>query len=125
MFLAVEKNHSPPTSPKVPLIVFLYPIYLASFILVVLLFLFVAGVSPYQCADMGCFITKANQCSAANYEANTSIGAINYSVKSLADNGCVLTKKIASLNQNENALVKNILGNKQMNCVYPKGKFAL
>jgi len=81
-----------------------------------------SGIFPVNCTDLGCFITKANQCASATYQTITGIGTINYSVKSVAGGSCVLTKQLVKVNPNENAVLKKVLENKQLECIYAKGQ---
>ncbi|MFA6547500.1 MAG: hypothetical protein WCT11_00975 [Candidatus Magasanikbacteria bacterium] len=97
-------------------------IFLIIGIISLLLIIFYARI-PTRCADLKCFITKADQCAPATYEEATTVGTMSYSIGEGTGNNCALTKQVVALNKNENDLIKKLLQDKQMNCNYLKNQF--
>jgi hypothetical protein len=71
------------------------------------------------CSDKDCFITAANDCQSMNLTVSEDFGVMEYS----SSTGCVFTKTLVSLNENETQEMKNLLKGKSMTCAYEKGKF--
>lgn len=99
-----------------------FKVLIGFLILSALLIIFYARI-PTKCADLKCFMAKADQCAPATYEETTTIGTISYSISANSGDSCALTKQVAALNTNENGLIKKLLANKLMVCVYPKNQF--
>ena len=74
--------------------------------------------APTVCTAKDCFIAAANNCSDISIQATESFGTVKYSTS-----GCVFTKTIISLNQNESADMRAALTGKSLTCVYEKNKF--
>jgi len=100
-----------------------FKIIIGVLILLAILAIFYARVVPTQCVDRKCFVTKADQCAPATYEETTAIGTINYSVSAGSGGSCTLTKQVIALDKKENDIIKKLLENKLLVCVYPKNQF--
>ncbi|VVB74014.1 Uncharacterised protein [uncultured archaeon] len=70
------------------------------------------------CSSKDCFAPAANNCSDISIQVTEVFGTMKYS-----SSGCVFTKTMISLNQNESADMKKALEGKSLSCVYEKGKF--
>ncbi len=93
--------------------------------LLLLLGIYMGGITSTRCADVGCFIARANQCKTVTYDETTDIGKISYSVDGYKTAGtyCVMTKEIVELSDNDDAFLKTALEKKTMECVYSPYKF--
>jgi hypothetical protein len=78
----------------------------------------VSNTSTPVCSNKQCFVTAANLCDNETIQITEDYGVVKYSIS-----GCILTKTIVSMNQNESADVKKIVEGKSMTCIYPKGNF--
>jgi len=78
-----------------------------------------ASQNLMACSDKDCFISAANDCQALNLIVAEDFGTIEYSSSA----GCVFTKTLVNLNDNETQEMKNLLQGKSMTCAYEKGKF--
>ncbi len=94
-------------------------------VLLLLLGIYMGGITSTRCADVGCFIAKANQCKTVTYDETTELGTISYSVDGdkTAGTYCVMTKEIVELSKNDDAFLKTALEKKTMECVYSPYKF--
>lgn len=94
-------------------------------VLLLLLGIYMGGITSTLCTDVGCFIARANQCKTVTYDETTDIGTISYSVDGgkTAGTYCVMTKEIVELDKNEDAFLKTALEKKTMECVYSPYKF--
>jgi hypothetical protein len=74
------------------------------------------------CADRGCFISRAEQCTSVTYVEESDVGKIRYSVIG-SNSTCIFAKEILELSSKEDASVKKALENTKMECVYTEGNF--
>jgi hypothetical protein len=77
-----------------------------------------SNASAAACSDKQCFITAANKCGNETIQITESYGVVKYSTS-----GCIFTKTVISLAQNESADIKRIIESKSMTCLYKKGEF--
>lgn len=78
----------------------------------------VSNTSATACSNKQCFVTAANNCGNETIQVTEDYGVVKYSIS-----GCILTKTIVSMNQNESADIKKIVGGKNMTCLFTKGNF--
>lgn len=76
------------------------------------------NITAAACNAKDCFVAAANNCSNISIQATEPFGTVKYS-----SSGCVFTKTIVSLNQNESADLRAALTGKSLTCIYEKGKF--
>jgi len=70
------------------------------------------------CNAKDCFVSAANNCSNISIQVAEPFGTMRYSTS-----GCVFTKTVVNLSQNESADMRKALEGKSLSCVYEKGKF--
>lgn len=79
---------------------------------------FLSGMTLKACLTDECFISSANECSAARMEK-----ILAGSLYQLSEKGCILEKKLSKMNETEPKEMKDLLESKAMTCIYEKGMF--
>lgn len=97
-------------------------IFLIVGVIGLVLIIFYARI-PTKCTDLKCFVAKADQCTPATYEETTTVGTIDYTISTGSGDSCALTKQVIALDKKENDLIKKLLENKLMVCIYVKNQF--
>ncbi len=81
--------------------------------------IYIKLISPIDCADVTCFLAKANNCEAARYAADQE----TVSILLTTTNDCRVTKEITSVTATEPQEIKDLLIGKSMICNYKQNNF--